>query len=108
MENRELPPIIIFDEFYETEKMDGTGDTEKARFVPTNKYAFLCPNMGERAMAPDLLSRQDIYGEPKPGIYTHTFEKSKSPLKDTTEAVVQAIPIVLNPKKLFARQVYAA
>jgi hypothetical protein len=106
LENRELPPLIVYDEFYEKENNDGT--TSKARFVPQNKYAFVSPDMGERALGVTLESRGSLTEEPKPGIFTHTYEKSKSPILDTSEAIASAIPIVLNPKRLFARQVFSA
>jgi hypothetical protein len=106
LEVRDIPPIVTFDEMYEIEKNDGT--TMRGRFHAENRYSFLCKDMGERAMGVTLESADGLEGQPKQGIFVRTYEKQKSPMLDVSEAIATALPIVVNPKKLFSRQVWTA
>jgi hypothetical protein len=106
MAQRELPALVTFDEQYGVE-ISGY-ETQKANFLNRNRFAFLSPNMGERAMGVTMESTGgDLNVQPKTGVYVHTFQASKSPMKDRTEAIATALPIVLNPKKLYSQQVHA-
>lgn len=103
LEMRELPPIITFDELYEVENNEG--DIVKGRFMNENRFCFLTKNMGERAFGVTIESKNGMNGNPKSGIYVHTFEKSKSPVLDVTQAIATALPIVINPKLLYSQAV---
>jgi hypothetical protein len=104
LEEREVPPIITFDERYQVE--NEAGEVIRGRFLNENRYSFLTKQMGLRAFGPTLESKEgDMYGEPRTGIYVRSFQKSKSPILDVTEAMATAIPVVPNPKLLFSRQV---
>ena len=103
LEMRELPPIVTFDELYEVE--NEKGDVIKGRFFNENRFSFLTKNMGERAFGVTIESKQGMNGQPKSGIYVHTFEKSKSPVLDVSEAIATALPIIINPKLLYSHQI---
>lgn len=105
---RGIPPIITMDEKYQEETPEKK--IVNARFLNTDRFCFLNKNMGERAMGPVMESaNHPMVGtdvpRPKSGIYTRTFEKEKSPILDVTEAIATALPIVVDPKKLFSWQV---
>lgn len=100
----EIPPIVVYDEQYQIQ--DASGNVTKGRFMPVGRFCFLKEDMGERAMGITMESMQGGDGIPKGGIFMRTFEERKSPVLDVTEAIATALPICLNPKKLFSRQTY--
>lgn len=104
LEVRDIPPIVLFDERFQQE--DADGNYTQGRFMPENKFAFLKKNMGERAIGETIESKHSINSRPQNGIYTRTFQKSQSPLLDVSEVVATALPVVVNDKHLYARQVY--
>lgn len=106
LEVRDIPPIKTFDEQYQIEKNDGT--ISRGRFHAENRFSFLCENMGQRAMGVTLESKQNLNDTPQKGIYVRTYEKQKQPILDVTEAIATALPVVVNPKKLYSQQVYTA
>lgn len=105
LEARELPPIITFDEMYEIE--NGAGEVTKGRFFNDNRFAFLAKDMGIRAMGVTIESRGSMGEQPVSGLHVKTYEKTQFPAVDETVAVATAVPIILNPKLLYSRQVKA-
>jgi hypothetical protein len=103
LEDREIPQIITFDELYEVENNEG--NLVKGRFLNENRFCFLTKGMGERAFGITIESKNGMNGTPKSGIYVSTFEKSKSPVLDVTQAIATALPIVINPKLLYSQAV---
>ena len=103
LEDREIPPIITFDELYEVENNEG--ELIKGRFLNENRFCFLTKGMGERAFGVTIESKNGMNGTPKSGIYVTTFEKSKSPVLDVTQAIDTALPIVINTKLLYSQAV---
>lgn len=103
---RGIPPVEVFDERGQQE--DADGNYTKVRFMPENKFAFLTPEMGERALGRTIESKRDLNDTPKNGIYTRTYEESKSPVLDVSQAIATALPICVNDKLLYAQQIYTA
>ncbi len=103
LDMRELPPIVTFDELYEVE--NNVGELIKGRFLNENRFCFLTKGMGERAFGITIESKNGMEGTPKSGIYVQTFEKSKSPVLDVTQAIATALPIVINPKLLYSQAI---
>lgn len=105
LEARELPPIITMDEMYEIENIEG--DVTKGRFFNDNRFAFLSDDMGLRAVGVTLESRGSFDEMPVSGLHVETYEKKKMPVIDETIAVCTAVPIIMNPKLLYSRQIKA-
>lgn len=106
MDRRELPPIVVNDERYRIEDST-TGETTVGRFLNSNRYVFLKEGMGERAIGVTIESKEGLYDDPKTGVYVRTFEESKSPVVDRSEAIATALPILKNPKLAYSQQVFA-
>lgn len=94
---RGLPQIVLFDEMYEME--DSAKNVSRARFLNTNRYAFLTKAMGQRAMGTTLES------DGKPGVYVVTREIQKFPPTDASTAVSTMLPVFVNPKLFYSQQV---
>lgn len=97
MDRRDLPPIRIMDEMYDVE--DEAKNITRRRFLNQDRYVFLTKGMGEQAMGPTLES-----GDDTPGAYVATREVSKFPPRDATQGVATMLPVIPNPKLLFARR----
>ena len=109
LDARDIPPITIFDERGRIEDADGS--YREVRFLPENRFVFMCSNTGERAIGETIESKHksgkgEMSGAPQSGIYTRHYEKSKSPLLDVSEAVATMLPICPNDKLLYSQQVY--
>jgi len=92
-EDMGLPPIIICDEMYNLPNGGG-----KMRFFNPDRYVFLTQGMGEQAMGPTLEN------EGAPGPFVVTREVTKFPPRDATQGVATMLPVIPNPKLLFARR----
>jgi hypothetical protein len=99
LQMRDLPPIVTFDELYKTE--DVNKNFTNARFLNTNRYIFITPGMGERAMGPTL------EGDGAPGIFVKVRQVTDFPPRDVAQTVATMLPVVYQPKLLFSRQVSA-
>lgn len=104
LEERGLPPIILSDRRYDY--VDGAGQRQKGRFLNTNRYVFLCEQMGERAIGPTIESKGgDINAKPKAGVYLNTKQDPYIATNDIMECAANILPLVYNPRYLFSRQV---
>lgn len=99
LQNRGLPPIVLFDEMYEVE--DSQKNVTKARFLNTNRFTFLTKEMGQRAMGTTL------EGDGAEGVFVNTREVSKFPPVDASTAVSTQLPVFTNPKLLYSQAVKA-
>lgn len=92
MEDMGLPPIVICDEMYD----HPSGG--KMRFFNPDRYVFLTQGMGEQAMGPTLEN------EGASGPFVVTREVTQFPPRDATQGVATMLPVIPNPKLLFARR----
>jgi hypothetical protein len=97
LEDREIPPIVTFDEQYNME--DTSKNVVKGRFLNTDRFVFLTEAMGERAMGPTLES------DDQTGIFVKTREVTQFPPRDATQSVATMLPIFANPKLLYSQKV---
>jgi hypothetical protein len=111
--DREIPPIVLMDERYETE--NAKGKKTQSRFLPDGYITFLTgsgaigPNTQANEAPPDL-NMMRMMGERclgpvpsnnnQPGIYTFTEEMSKEPPLDRQVAVGTFVPAVYDPRLL--------
>ena len=101
MESRNLPKIITIDEQYTG--LDAKGNkVGRRRFVNEGRYFFASAGMGERALGPT------VENDFKTGLYIRVKEQEKDPPVDVILGTASALPIIPNPKKLFAREVSVA
>lgn len=113
LENRDLPELITFDEFYQDlyrgEGVTNTSDSEvqNVRFLPENKFVFLKEGMGTRAMGrpleADSLGESNLGGSS--GIVVRCKEYKDIPPYDICNSISMGLPIIHNPKLLYARVV---
>lgn len=96
-EELQLPEIYIWDAQYEIEPQPGV--FQRANFMPTNKYFFAHPRMGERIFG------KTIEGKGKPGIFIDLDPKDKKRNEERVEAVARFIPFVLKPELLAAQTI---
>lgn len=109
LSSRGLPPLEIIDDLYHIED-PLTADLKPVKFVQQNRITFVKKDMCIRAIGQTLESSTNtiedgsVVPNPKTGIYVRTFEKTKDPILDVTQAVMTGIPIIMN-SKLLASQV---
>lgn len=109
LEMRDIPKVTVFEEKYQEQLKDGS--IVDVNFLNNNRYVFLKEDMGVSAIGPTLESVPTIVGggdvaiNPKSGIYVTTYEQNKHPKQDVSMATATFLPIVMNPKQLFSRQI---
>lgn len=103
LEDRGLPPIEYVDRLYDRE--DVNGNITKVRYLAENRYVFLAPNMGERAVGTTIESKNGLYDRPKAGIWLKTVQDPLNPVQDIMQARATALAMAINPKLLLSRQV---
>lgn len=105
LEDRGLPPIILSDRRYDY--LNAEGQRQKGRFLNTNRYVFLCEEMGERGIGPTIESKGgDVNAKPKPGVWLNTKQDPYIPTNDIMECAANILPLVYNPRYLFSRQAF--
>ncbi len=117
-EARELPELIIFDEFYQEEVFDGrptnTADNNvrNVRFFNEDRFIFANDNMGQRAIGQTLeakLARDN--GDRNLGGNSSILVQVKSdpyaPVRDFTQSLSCGVSWVANPKQLYSQKVVA-
>lgn len=114
--DREIPPLVVYDEQYTEESAAGV--KTRKRFLPEDTYSFLtrvgssgnnltegetaenaAMSMGERAWGPV------VSNDMRPGIYTFEEELSKEPPKDRAVGVGTFVPAVWDSRTLAARKI---
>jgi hypothetical protein len=104
MEEMELPLLIENDEqFTEVNyAMEGGKQVRKERriyFHNTRRVTFLQRNMGEMLIGPT------VEGDFTPGFNITTYEKQKRPILDQTEGWGNILPVFVDSRKLYSREV---
>lgn len=103
------PELVVIDDMYQ--EKDIAGKTTRKRMLNEDTFVFLNPGMGKRIVAPSIDSVQDTIAEgndmpkPKKGLYIKTYEKSVQPKVDVTFGSLNALPVVLDPRMLYAWRV---
>lgn len=101
MQSRDLPKIVTVDEQYTGVDENGN-EVGNRRFVNQGRYFFCDNNMGERAIGPT------VDNDFAPGLFVRVKEQKQDPPVDVILGTASALPVVPNPKKLYAREVSVA
>lgn len=98
MQSRDLPKIVTIDDQYTGVDQNGN-EIGKRRFVNQGRYFFCENNMGERAIGPT------VENDFAPGLFVRVKEQKQDPPVDVILGTASALPLIPNPKKLYAREV---
>jgi len=98
LDARGIPPMVTFDEMYETE--NSAKEVSKARFLNDDRFVFLTRQLGERAMGEVL----EAGNGGQKGAYVVAREVSKFPPVDAVQGVATALPLIVKPKLLYSQK----